>query len=371
MNNYYFITGATGVIGSAIVPILLENNANHVHLLVRARDVETMNLRIEDLYHFWSLEEGNSRRNQISTSLGDATKPLFGLEKQKYNQLREKCTNIIHCAGAVRMNLLLEDARKSAVGSAENIVKLGEECENLKKVDFVSTVGVAGRLREPLAEEWIRTRRKFHNTYEQAKSEAEIVVRQALEEKSLPITVHRPSMVIGDSRTGKIIHFQIFYHICEFLSGIRTWGVFPPLKNATIDLIPVDFVANAIAWSSVNTSTIGKIFHLCAGPDGQMQLLALQDIILREFKNNRIPVRRPLYFPIVFFRLLAPLLKLVVSGKYRKAISTLPIFLDYLTSRSTFLNNYTIRILEHEANLNLLPSVAVVPVVIQEYLDKR
>ena len=54
--------------------------------------------------------------------------------------------------------------------------------------------------------------RTFHNTYEQAKAEAEEYLYPFMADERLPITIHRPSMVVGDSMTGKAISFQVFYH---------------------------------------------------------------------------------------------------------------------------------------------------------------
>lgn len=126
-----------------------------------------------------------------------------------------------HAAGSVRMNLPFEQVRHGSVDSARHILELAEECKKIRqgvKVEFVSTVGVAGRRPGVLPESWIteprafqNEPRAFHNTYEQAKAEAEAeagwLVRQAVEEQGLPVTVHRPNMMVEDSRTGKIIHF--------------------------------------------------------------------------------------------------------------------------------------------------------------------
>ena len=117
-----------------------------------------------------------------------------------------------------------------------------------------------------LPERWITESREYHNTYEQAKAEAEVLVARGVAE-GLPITVHRPSMVVGDSRTGDVMRFQIFYHLVEFLSGRRTFGFFPAFGATRLDIVPVDYVANAVVWSSGRQDTVGRILHLCAGPE--------------------------------------------------------------------------------------------------------
>ena len=83
-----------------------------------------------------------------------------------------------------------------------------------------------GLIREvPLAEP-----RQFHNTYEAAKAEAESFVWERLS-GGLPGTIHRPSMIVGDSKTGKNIRFQVFYYLADFLAGLRTLGVVPDTRD--------------------------------------------------------------------------------------------------------------------------------------------
>ena len=146
--------------------------------------------------------------------------PKFGISDKIYEKIARNCEYIIHCAGVVRMNLPIDLASKHAVGSAENIVELALACKKygqLKKIDFVSTVGVGGKMQVSIPETWINETRSFHNTYEESKAAAEDFLQDKIALYNLPATIHRPSMVVGDSQTGKIIHFQVFYYICEFI----------------------------------------------------------------------------------------------------------------------------------------------------------
>ena len=162
-------------------------------------------------FTFWALgpAEGEAR-TRVSALAGDVTEPRFGLGEQDFRQLACNSTHIVHSAGAVRMNLPLEEARRSSVGSARNVVALARASQAmgmLQKLEFVSTVGVLGRGSGVLEEKWVTAARQFHNTYEAAKADAEDYIRTEIE-AGLPVTVHRPSMVVGDSRSGRIVHFQ-------------------------------------------------------------------------------------------------------------------------------------------------------------------
>ena len=296
---------------------------------------------MEDLCRFWGWNRDAESRTRLHAVAGDAAEPNFGLPAETYDQLVAGCSHIIHCAGTVRMNLELEQARRSAVGSAEQILSFARriaENGNLAKVDFVSTVGVAGKSAGTLPEAWLDQLPAFHNTYEQAKAEAESLVRYAVEVERLPITVHRPSMVIGDSRDGRVIHFQIFYFICEFLSGRKTAGLFPNFGGILLDIIPSDTVAKAIVDASRDVETCGRVFHLCSGPKMAPRLEDVKRVVRQSFVNRRLAVPVAINLPIRWFGRLAAFITRMAPAKHRKALATLPVYLDYLADRQAFGN---------------------------------
>ena len=128
--------------------------------------------------------------------------------------------------------------------SARGIVSFSDACAQhgaFEKLEFISTVGVAGNMSGTVPERAFGEARTFRNSYEEAKAEAETLLLQQIE-RGLPATIHRPSMVVGDSRDGTIIQFQVFYYLCEFLSGRRTVGVVPETHDIRLDVVPVDYV---------------------------------------------------------------------------------------------------------------------------------
>ena len=147
MKNY-FVTGATGAIGSALIPLLLADPETRVQLLLRAKSPQELAERREELCRFWEIAaEDVPVRERIQAWCGDVTLPRFGLEDATYSALAAECTHIVHSAGNVRMNLPIEQARHSSVDSAVNILELANACRKLQKIEFVSTVGVGGRTR--------------------------------------------------------------------------------------------------------------------------------------------------------------------------------------------------------------------------------
>jgi thioester reductase-like protein len=372
MQNQYFVTGASGSIGSALIPLLLENPGNLIWLLLRADDEAHLEQRLNELLQFWDLppERETAARRRLVPLKGDMDEPQFGLPEQNYRELASRCTHIVHCAGVVRMNLPMDVARKHAVDSAKNIVELAIACRrqgHLIKVDFVSTVGVAGKMHGIMPETWISGSREFHNTYEASKAEAEDYLREQIDRFDLPMTIHRPSMVVGDSKTGKIVHFQIFYHLCEFIAGRRTFGILPYLGDATLDTVPVDYVAHVIRWSSEQgISTAGKIFHLCSGPDSSIRLTELQKIVrtLMNDRGSKLPLI--ISVPSAFFTLILKLVAPLVNEAMRRPMRTLPIFIDYLADRQLFDNRQTLQYLDEQSG----PASVAPPVYLENVLSR-
>ncbi|MBI1395609.1 MAG: NAD-dependent epimerase/dehydratase family protein [Betaproteobacteria bacterium] len=339
------MTGATGVVGSAILEQLLADPEQpRVWLLVRARDSAELQRRRRELLEYCGGQDMRGVDDRVIAVAGDTTAPDFGLSGENLTRITHECSNIVHSAGVVRMNLPLEKARASAVGSTRNILALADSItiarKRAPKIEFVSTVGVGGRLKGELPEDWIDTPREFHNSYEQSKAEAESLVEQAVT-RGARITVHRPSMVVGNSTTGKVVHFQVFYHLAEFLSGRRTWGICPDTGSTTLDLIPSDVVASAIIWASRTPSAEGRILHLCGGPEGAIAVSRLHSEIREAYKRHgiRLPAARVVSPRTLRFAL--PLVGLFVGEKNRRALGTLPVFLDYLNSAQSFGNART------------------------------
>jgi thioester reductase-like protein len=359
MVNKYFVTGATGAIGSALIPLLLEDQNSQVWALMRADSGDHLKKRLEELITFWEMdhEQAQDARRRIIPLLGDTDQSKFALTEDVYAEIANQCTHIIHCAGVVRMNLPLAVARQHALGSAQAIVELALACQasgSLQKIEYVSTVGVAGRMSGIVPETWITQPREFHNTYEQSKAEAEDYLRLKINQHNLPVTVHRPSMVVGNSKTGKIIHYQIFYHICEFLSGRRTFGFMPYLNNTRLDTVPVDYVARAIKISSLQQSSIGKIFHLCSGPDHSIKLTDLRQVVrsMMSEKGWRLPFL--IRLPVVIFNKIINWVIPFLNEKMQRTIRAFPFFLDYLSDNQAFDNQQAMRFLGCECEADHL-----------------
>ena len=369
----FFITGATGNVGSAVVYRLLRTTEAAIWILVRASSDGELLERVDRLYRLWGIEP--SQVLTISARLhavrGDMRRPHFGMNERDWDAVVTQCDHVIHAAGVVRMNLPLEEARSHAVGSTDNVIALAEAIAargSAVDVAFVSTVGVAGKQREPLVEEWVQAPREFHNTYERSKAEAEERLRSWDRGPGIRLTVHRPSMVVGAS-DGNFLHHQVFYYICEFLSGRYTLGLQPRLDQARLDTVPVDYVAKAVIYAVQQPESDGRIFNLCSGPGDEVTISAVQNWT-REILTNRgqkLPSIRGL--PIAAFRLAVQVTMAVASGQVKRRLATLPVLIDYLESPQVFDGSGTRRYFHDQASVELQAPDLYLPEIIESFYE--
>ncbi|MBI2268811.1 MAG: SDR family oxidoreductase [Bacteroidetes bacterium] len=340
-----FLTGASGALGSSIVPFLMELNPSRVYLLLRAESDEKLAERFNDLLAYWDF---NADVPTLIPVRGDITEDGFGINPTIFKEIIHSITHIIHCAATVKMNMTEEQAHRSSVRSTENLLQLADLClqnGTLEKIEYISTVGIAGKMPGSIPETPLITPRAFHNTYESSKTKAEELVLQKIN-IGWPITIHRPSMVVGDSITGKTIHFQIFYHLTDFLTGKYTAGFLPQIKNVKLDTVPSDYVAKVIVWSTQQTSTIGKILHLTSGPGQSIEIQELAKKVQEFYKSKNYAIPTTRLVPLRLFKFLLFIFSIFSNIKNKKKLQNLSMFLEFIADKQVFENKKTRRILD-------------------------
>ena len=343
-DRVFLVTGATGVVGGAIVERLLAEPRTSVHLLLRAASETVLEQRLQSVLDFRSDRLDRERLiDRVFAVRGDVSLPRLGMTTKAYIALSSRVTNVVHAAGNVKLNLTIDEARRAAVGAADEVLRFASACSQVRsfpKVEYISTVGVAGRRPGLIAEGPIDDAFGYHNNYEQAKAEAETLMRRSMEEGA-SITFHRPSMVVGDSQDGRVSSFQVFYHLVRFIAGSRTHGLLPRFDRVALDLVPADYVAAVIEASSRRSDSVGQTFHLCSGPRGAILLAELGDIVRKFLEERGERVFTPHYIPRPLMRAIIELARCASVGRTRRALGTLPHFLDYLEEEQLFANDRT------------------------------
>ena len=340
MKRMILLTGATGVLGGALLPELLKADGDAIaRPLIRAGNQSELESRLEELFEFWGDAVSKEDRLRIRPVRGDITMDRLGLTPGDYDDLVRNCTNVIHAAANVKMNMSHEEAKTITVDGTRRLLAFSLECSAksaFEKLDYVSTIGVAGTMEGRISEKSLyEVKREFHNTYESSKALAENILLEGTSGK-LPLTIHRPSMIVGDSRDGKARGLQGFYYIMEFISGKRSFGIVPDFGAYRLDTVPVDYAAKIIAAAAFDLSTAGFITHICSGG----RSMRLEDFakIARKTMNGfplSLKLSKGLFFTFV------SMAEGVAHGKTKKALSNLKLFLPYLEASQTFDNTLT------------------------------
>ena len=295
MKTTVLLTGATGFIGTQIARQLLHDNGVTVLALIRAADSENAMRKLQREWWDWPelIEVLNSR---IEAVCGDVCQQNLGLTEEAYSNLTKRITHIIHTAADWRL-VSLEELRKTNVQGTLNVLELARKTNTdhrLERFSHISTAYVAGGRTGTVPEDTLTDDFGFFTAYEQSKYEGEMLVQTA--KKELPISIFRPSMVVGDSQTGAIKTFNTFYFPLRlYLTG--KLRILPVSRSLRINIVPVDYVAESVVKLTFNPKAEGRNFHLVAPYESLPKLGELLGFVEKWAKMN-LGVKLPRLFSV-------------------------------------------------------------------------
>jgi long-chain acyl-CoA synthetase len=328
------LTGSTGYIGAHIASNLLAHHSEPLNLLVRARSGQEARERLwrslQLHLEFARFEEYLNSRIRIF--VGDLTDARFGLADDDYTRLVRTTDSIIHCAASLNRKSEKSCLNVNLRGTLE-VIQLATRARDhhgLRRFSHVSTVAVAGqRLDEVVQEDTaIDWNRSDYDPYARTKKFCEHMVRQLLPD--VQRTIFRPSIVLGDSRRPETNQFDMV-RAFVFLAGLPA---LPFRPTARIDIVPVDFVADAVAFLHQKERPVHEIYHLSSGTDSET-FVELTDA-LSKAQGKRGPVFAP--------SLEGPSSKMVNAlagraGKIGGLATLMKVFLPYLVWNTVFDNS--------------------------------
>jgi dephospho-CoA kinase len=201
-------------------------------------------------------------RTRAEVLVGNISDMDLGLSSAEYRAVSRELTWIHHLAGIYFMGVDDETARRVNVVGTRTVIELARDAKRLERVVHWSTAMVSGDRRGTFTEGDLDVGQKFHNAYERTKHEAERMVRHAM--RQLPITVVRPGIIVGDSRTGEIDTLDGPYYLMVLIATNDS-GVRLPLLgrgDVPLHLVPIDYVIDAAWHVARGEAAAGKTFHL-------------------------------------------------------------------------------------------------------------
>jgi thioester reductase-like protein len=249
-------TGFPGFIGARLIPRLLELEPDTLfHCLVQEKFLDLARASAAQL-----AEAHPGTAGRIELVVGDITAPGLGIGETEARVLHRKLTGCYHLAAVYDLAVPREVGMRINVEGTRNVLAFLEECPHLRRFDYVSTAYVSGTAVGLFRETDLDVGQSFKNYYEETKFLAEEAVRGS----ALPTATYRPAIVVGDSRTGETAKFDGPYFALNAMRQLPSPGVFVKVGTGAnpVNLVPVDFVLEAIARLSTWEGSIGKTYHL-------------------------------------------------------------------------------------------------------------
>jgi thioester reductase-like protein/predicted lipid carrier protein YhbT len=272
------LTGITGSIGSWIAQKALQAG-NRLLAVVRADTNAAARARVEAALSIIGTDEFIEN---VEVVRGNICLEGLGLEPDKC--CAEDSSLIIHCAAALGFaEGQSEIGRRTNIQGTVNVLNLAEKIQC--PVCYLSTAYIAGDRDGTVYENEIDVGQHFHNSYEQSKCWAELLVAEWSRRTGLDAFVFRPSIVVGDSQRGQIVNFDGLYNLLRFFDNVcRANGKkeFRVIANpaATKNFVPVDYVADVV-WHILEQRKPGTYHITNPSPT---KLSQLRDIFVELFK---------------------------------------------------------------------------------------
>lgn len=251
-----FLTGFPGFIAGRLVE-RLASPETQVFLLVQSQFTEKAARDIEKIS-----EKSGVPLENFALVEGDITRENLGMSAEDLKTVLEETTDVFHLAAIYDLAVEKDLAYRVNVEGTKNVNEIAKKMPRLRRYNYISTCYVAGKRTGEILETELEHDAGFRNFYEETKYLAEVEVEKLKDE--LPVTIFRPSVVIGDSETGETakydgIYYVIFYYK-KFPSLLRLVNV--GNRIVKLNLVPVDFVVEGIAALSKDENAIGQTVAL-------------------------------------------------------------------------------------------------------------
>ena len=291
-----FITGFPGFIANRLLERLARKDCDFI-LLVQP---SLLTRAAEELARISQLT--GRRPEDFSIVEGDISEPVLNSKSSDLELVQQQTTRVFHLAAIYDLAVPRELALRVNPGGTRNVLAVARSMPHLRQFHHVSTCYVAGRREGAILETELQHDAGYRNYYEESKYLAEMEVESVKSE--LPITIHRPAVVCGDSQTGETGKYDGVYYLIHYL--LRWPGGLSVINignhEVSLNLVPVDFVVDAMAALAFDERAIGKTLQL-ADP-APLSTNQLFNSIAKSVDDRRSRVTAPA--SVVYFFLMLP-----------------------------------------------------------------
>jgi len=300
-----FLTGFPGFIAGRLVERLAREGARFL-LLVQPAFAERARAEVARI-----CEETGAPPDAFRLMEGDITREDLGLSAPDLAEARAGATTVFHLAAVYDLAVRRDVALRVNVGGTRNVNDFARALPRLRRYHYVSTCYVAGRRTGRILESELAHEAGFRNYYEETKYLAELEV-EALKGE-LPLTIHRPSVVCGDSRTGETAKYDGIYYLINYLRMSPRALSLANIGNREVRLnvVPVDFVVEAMAALAADERATGETLQL-ADPE-PLTTEELFDVISRNLSGRESLLTVP-----------APLVRTTLNLPLNERVTGLP-----------------------------------------------
>jgi thioester reductase-like protein len=280
-------TGFPGFLGSELLPRTLAAAARRggpipeTVCLVQPRFAALARQRLADIE-----ARHPSLAGRVQLLEGDITRADLGLGAGR-DRLLPRVTQVYHLAAVYDLAVARDLATRVNGEGTRNVLAFAEACSALERFHYASTCYVSGRYRGVFRESQLEEGQAFNNFYEETKHRAEVLVREHMS-RGLPAVIYRPAIVVGDSRTGSTEKYDGPYHTIRWLLRQPRVALMPlpaGARGTELNVVPCDFVLDAIAYLAARGDSVGQTFHLA---DPQPLKIAHMMAVLGKVTGRRV-----------------------------------------------------------------------------------